>query len=394
MARQKVFIQGEHFIGEFPHDAEIGFQASKRGLRRRLCKVDELRGMKNEERIKRLQALYVTKEKAIRHDQLKQEAQDKQQTLIRQKMTVKDAGKQWLAEILATNNPKTYRNYKRTIDLYLAACGNHVLRQFSRRHNITFFNYLQAMPSPNGGTLSAATQNYHMRQLNAFLMWAYEHEIINKRHQLKKAVQPQKDMETLDIELLERLGKHIESRLTHAQTTREHRHLANMLRAYKMATQSLLRIGAIWAMKLEWIDLDSKLIRIQDNLELDWKPKKLKWPNKPINQHLFSFLMADLATRPPQERYFLDNGKGQPWYADKSDISKFATKLCKECGLPAIKPFHWGMRATMITHLLLNGAEPHKVQQLADHSSLATTMLYFNTRKVDQAEVAELLPEV
>lgn len=147
-------------------------------------------------------------------------------------------------------------------------------------------------------------------------------------------------------------------------------------------------------MKLEWIDIENKLLRIQDNPELKWHPKKLKWPNKPINQHLHQFLINDLKSRSTAERYYLDNGKGHPWYADKSDVSKFATKLCKECGFPAIKPFHWGMRASMITHLLLNGAEPHKVQQLADHSSLATTMLYFNTRKVDQAEVAELLPEV
>lgn len=193
--------------------------------------------MEVEEHIRKLQMLYVAKEQEIRYSQLKKEADDKRQRLTREKMTVKEAANRWLAEILATNSSKTHCNYKRTIEHYLMACGDHPLRHFGRRQNITFFNYLQGLPSHHGGTISAATENYHMRQLNAFLMWAYEHEIINKRHQLKKASQPQKDMETLDIELLNRLGKHIESRLNHSQSCKEQRDFTNMLRAYKMATQ-------------------------------------------------------------------------------------------------------------------------------------------------------------
>ena len=61
-----------------------------------------------------------------------------------------------------------------------------------------------------------------------------------------------------------------------------------------------------------------------------------------------------------------------------------ASKIFKELGLPSIKPFHWGMRATMITELLLVGEDPYAVQQLADHDSIKTTMLYLNRRKVKQ----------
>lgn len=67
MARRKVFIQGDHYIGEFPHDAEMGFKASLRGLRRRLCPVDELKDMGVSTRSLRLHALYVAKEQEIRY---------------------------------------------------------------------------------------------------------------------------------------------------------------------------------------------------------------------------------------------------------------------------------------------------------------------------------------
>ena len=49
-----------------------------------------------------------------------------------------------------------------------------------------------------------------------------------------------------------------------------------------------------------------------------------------------------------------------------------------------IKPFHWEKWATMITALLSDNVAPHIVQRLADHSSLSTTMLYFNTRIISQ----------
>ena len=76
-------------------------------------------------------------------------------------------------------------------------------------------------------------------------------------------------------------------------------------------------------------------------------------------------------------------------FYDQGDISTMASKIFKELGLPSIKPFHWGMRATMITELLLVGEDPYAVQQLADHDSIKTTMLYLNRRKVKQKKAVD-----
>ena len=85
----------------------------------------------------------------------------------------------------------------------------------------------------------------------------------------------------------------------------------------------------------------------------------------------------------------MDNGLGGQWRTDRSDVSKWMTKTCKAAGLPNIKPFHWGIRATMITELLTAGVDPYAVQKLADHESINTTMLYFNKRKVDQKKASD-----
>lgn len=71
------------------------------------------------------------------------------------------------------------------------------------------------------------------------------------------------------------------------------------------------------------------------------------------------------------------------------------SKQVQACGLPdGVKPFHWGMRAAMITWLLNDGESPQKVQQLADHADIQTTMRYYNTREASQRSAVERLPEI
>ncbi len=43
----------------------------------------------------------------------------------------------------------------------------------------------------------------------------------------------------------------------------------------------------------------------------------------------------------------------------------------------------------MITELLLQKTDPYAVQQLADHDNIETTMLYLNTRKVQQKNAVD-----
>ena len=120
----------------------------------------------------------------------------------------------------------------------------------------------------------------------------------------------------------------------------------------------------------------------------------MKFPNKPINDHLFEFLKDDLSKRSPKEKWYLDKGNGEQWLKERGNISIYAAKIFTAIGLPRIKPFHHGMRATMITWLLHNGTDPKEVQQLADHNELTTTMKYFNARTIDQTKATNNIPEL
>ncbi|WP_296059532.1 site-specific integrase [uncultured Amphritea sp.] len=394
MSRRLFFKVGKNWVGEFPHDHETGFVRDRRGIRRKLISIEALELIPKDQQAGRLVRLYHAKEYEIRNATAKQKELKKQKRRDRLKMTVRQGVKLWLSEIERSSSLETHKSYAQSLNLYFDAVGNHLLMDFDREYNMRFFNALSERPGKNGQIVAKATQNKHMRHLQAFLNWAHDNELIERQFNLKRAAAPRKDMDTLDLSALIKIREYLDQRIESAETNKEKRHTLNLIRAFKLATNSLLRLGAIWSLRLDHIDLKNRIIRIRNNDELNWKNKKNKWPNKPINDALYEFLKEDLAQRPASHKYFLDNGLGQPWYKNINSLSTAMKAVYIANGLDNIKPFHHGFRATMITELLLRGEDPYCVQQLADHDSVQTTLLYLNTRKVSQAKAANAIPAI
>lgn len=393
MARTKFMWRGDSVIGIFPEDFERGFVPGRRGLRRKLCTRSELDRLSDDRKKSLLHDLYLQKEYEIKQSQINEKLARSKKKAEKKKATLKEVANKWLSEVKEIKRIKTYNTYKKSIDLYISIVGNHPLSDFDREKNMDFFIGLRNVENPTTKKpIAASTQNAHMRQLQIFLNWAYDNEYMQRRILLKKEKVPQKDMETFTIEQVELLEQLLKQRADENMGKRFEKKYLNLYRAFLLARHTLLRVGHIWSLKLECIDLDSQFIRITENTELGWYPKGLKWPNKHINKTLYEFLKEDLKNRDSKERYFLDGGDGKPWCHGVDVISKNMRKLCNELGLPKnVKPFHWGVRATFITWLLNEGVDPVKVQHLADHSDLATTMKYFNTRVANQKSAADLL---
>ncbi|QQD22309.1 tyrosine-type recombinase/integrase [Oceanospirillaceae bacterium ASx5O] len=394
--RQLISIdKSGHIVGQFPHDPQAGFVARRNGLRRRLVSAKEAAQYDLEAALQIAQDRYALEEKRIREKQFVADESRRQAEYRRKNLSVADAADNWLKHVAVVASDKTASRYAQTIRLYLYTVGDHRLRDFSLEYNVRFYDALAKVEAVNRGgrPISAATQNMHMRHLSVFLHWAYDNELIDKLPRLKKAQPKIKEMEVFSVAQLEKLKAWLLHNLEHSAPGRPTVNARNLYRAFMLATNALLRKGAIGSLPLSGIDLDARLIRIRDVPELGWKNKASRWPNKPINGRLFDFLQADLAARGPKERWYLDDGAGNPWYADQSHISKAMTRACRAAGLPAgVKPFHWGMRAAMITWLLNDGEAPQRVQMLADHASITTTMRYFNTREASQKSAVERLP--
>ena len=393
MARKRFYIRNGNHVGEFP--PEDGWQKDRRGVRRTLCSVASLLHLSEDEQQLKLWDLYRENLVDLKKIREKEKEKKARQRRDRKNWMVSKAARTWLAAAESDNVSMTVSDYRRSLDLYLDAVGDHPLKEFDQLKYADYLKYLkQQRGKLPGSKMSATTVNKHARQFQVFLNWAYEMEIIDRLPKLKKPQKPKKDMDTYDIDDLFLIRQRIEERQATARRNEDHHEvmqMTNALRVWWMATYSIMRLGPLWAMKLSWIDMKKKIIRIQDNPDLDWKNKKQKWPNKPIAAKLTKFLKKDLAKRSKKEVYFLDKGNGEPWYLQRGDISRLFSELCEECDLPKLKPLHHGFRATMITHLLLEGIDPQSVQQLADHEDLATTMSYRDSRKTSQKNaVSEL----
>lgn len=389
MSRKLYSKHRGNYVGLFP--PEGGWQRGRKGIQRTLCSIDELEHLSELDRAVRLTELYSRKAREI-NDERYQKEQERKKKAQRKFWTVSQAIELWLSAVKVHCTEKTANMYKRSLDLYITACGNHEMRDYDNEKYLDYLKYLKNEATYRGRKLADTTIHTHVRQFKNFLLFCKDKKIINDIERLKMPHLPKKDMRTLTLDHLKKLENHIVTTLTMAEMESDLkaiRDMKNMFRAFMMGTQMIGRVGAMWSLKLENIDLESRLVYIRDNPELKWKNKWRKHPDKPMTDELYEFLKKDLSKRGRYEKYYLDKGNGEQWFLDQGSLSTFASKLFKKLNLPKVKPFHWGMRATMITELLLQKTDPYAVQQLADHDNIETTMLYLNTRKVQQKNAVD-----
>jgi integrase len=394
MSRKEFGYRGKYIVGIFPEDPGIGHIRGRRGIRRTLCSRKEVRDMEPHAAAEYIARLHAAKQYEIRRAQIDERLAIDKKKAQNRAATFSLASSEWLGVVKASNSAKTYILYRSTINLYLKTIGDHKLKYFDRSYNVRFLNTLAEQKSkrPPFSIISNATQNMHTRHLQNFISWAYDWEYLTKPIRIKKAKLVKKDMKTFTIEEVNALQAHLKSKYYEKNNPRLTRLNKNLYRAFMLARHTLVRSGHLWALKLNNIDLEHKLIYFTENAALNWKPKGMKWPNKPINRTLMTFLKEDLKGRNELEQYYLDKGDGRPWYLNHSNISKPLRAACNELGLSKqIKPFHWGIRATFITYLLNEGVPPQEVQQLADHSDISTTMGYYNTRASSQKNAVDML---
>ncbi len=392
--RRLFFIDRGRYMGEFPPDLDKGWQNERRGLRRALAKVEDLAHLSDAELERELEKRWYRKEREIREEQSQAFQQEEIEARKLKRMKVMEAVAKWSIALSVTNSERIQKQYLSSLKHYVKAVGDHELGKYQKFFETNFKAYLQTCTSKTGKPFSATTQNKHIRHVNVFFTWAYEHDLIHKAIKLSGLRIPRKDMETLEIEDLDKAIEYAANKANAATTRTERMRYKSLERAMMIARHTILRAGAIWSLKLENIDLKNRIIKIQEVPEIGWKPKALKYPRKPINDALYEYLKKDLEERDESEIWYLDYGEGKQWRRDDGNLSREAAKLFKEMEYPAIKPFHEGFRSTLITHMLVSGVPITTVQQLADHSSIKTTESYLDRRRIQQEQAVEALNNI
>lgn len=392
MARKWFYIdKNGNCIAEFPRDILKGWESGKRGVRRKIAHLKDFEGRADKEVERELENLWILKEREFRQQQVEKDRQAEELKSRKKRLSIKEVLLLWLNSLEITNKRQTKIDYKRSVELFINAIGDFQLMAYDTSYGIKFRAYMQQYRKANGRPISLSSQQKHVRHLNVFFNWAFEHEYIKKPIKLKSIKVPRKDMKTLDVTDLDKVIKAVALKAVNAEKAAIRARYKGLERAMVLARHTILRSGAIWALKLANIDLDARIIKIEAVPEIGWTPKALKYPIKPINDDLYKYLSLDLESRSPDEIWYLDDGCGEQWRKVLGNLTRDAARAFEELGYPKMKPFHEAFRSTLITHMLVQGVAVPTVQQLADHSSIQTTYGYLDTRRVQQEQAVAAL---
>ena len=285
-----------------------------------------------------------------------------------------DAAQLWLKSIEGALSPRTITEYRRAIKLWVEINGNHSLTYFNSDANARF------LQNRLGQNASDATIQKDQRSLQVFANWLFHEGTLDRQIYIRKRRVESKEPEIYTEDDLDRMEKLIK------KNGRD-----DWLRTYWMARYAVMRVGEIWALPLNNIDLHRRTITVGDVPELGWTVKTRQRRKVAIGKNLLSLLQQDLKTRSPNERGFLDTGHGDPAYTTPWSLTQVFRRRCKKLGIIGPKPLH-GIRSAGITKMLLtSGGRAELVAAMAGHSVAVMLKHYARITDQDAKKVADLL---
>jgi len=145
--RRAIYKSGKNYVCEI--EPEGGWQRDRRGIRRILCKIDDVKHLPEAQLMQYLSTLHQEILRSILYKEAEEKKAKQQQAILKKNMTVLQAKNLWCDEIEAHLDKATIRDYKKSITLYVQAAGNHKLCVFTKQHNNKFVRHLKVLyPTP------------------------------------------------------------------------------------------------------------------------------------------------------------------------------------------------------------------------------------------------------
>ena len=271
--------------------------------------------------------------------------------------------------------------YKACLKHFVDAIGDFDLESPPEELDEKFLQYLQRRDMSNESI------NSNVRQVQSFFIWCDNKKVTKERIQLKGTDVTDKVPDTFSDAQMDSLLGLIEEHLAEAGENEYKRISAiNQRRALFMLRYSGARAGEIISLPLDRIsvfnadmlDVDGlQQFLIADVPEIGFRVKGKHEAFVPIaNTQLIDFLIEDLATRNPNEKWYLDNGQGdRQWNSVQTFGRPFDANL-RKLGIKG-KRTH-GFRATVISTLLNKGVPAVAVKTYVRHKHLSTTLGYWS----------------
>ena len=360
----------------------------KRALRRTLCSIEEASykisrsGIKQKrtdiEKAKLIHSKIIQIQSQLDSSIKKEKEKPKQSS-----QSIQNLSKNWLKDVVSRNTGKTVQTYSKTIEYFIEAVGNYNIEDHTSAHLNEFTGYLK------NRKISTQTRIKYIRQLQAFFNWSCSELKIVKIN-LRNETPTTDEIETFSENELKDIELCILEKHKKANTKYRKMMFYNDYRAFKLLVNSGFRRAEVLTLTLDNILLDEKEneeIRVRENKEFKFIPKKNKKRSLPIVHHGFKeFLLEDVSRRSDEEKYFLDNGKGLPYLTSYNRFTKRFKFYCDDLGIsakkPRIKPLH-AFRATYITKLVNINVDIFSIMKIVGHDNIETTQRYVNQNKDD-----------
>jgi len=294
-------------------------------------------------------------------------------------------------------------------------------RALSGLHQFKLRDYLEsdavkAKPRENWktvpeGDLSARSKNKRIKALKQFGRWLEDTgripkspfrrlQLLNEASDLRRwrTVYTQEQYEALRRAALRRpLAEAKQQRVNKGVTPQERRKLRRLgllrVLAYDLGHGVGMRRDEI--VTLRWLDLDlpQGLVSI-----LTKKGKAMRLDTVPVESHILRRLRSlarKRSDRRPQDRLF-NNERGRTVVPNpktlRRDMASAGIDPTNQRG--EVLDFH-ALRTTFITNQANKGTLPHRLQKLARHAKIETTLKYYTRVTLDElrAEVEKALPE-
>ena len=358
---------------------------NKRAIRRKLCTYDEAtHAGEGTNRRKRTKKQYTDFTKKLWRE-MNQRIQNEAKELDPEEYTFKKISKKWVTHKNIMVKKNTVDKYKHSLKHWSSANKKDIqLNNINQTHFDKLIKYLTERDT------SLAYQESVIREIKIFLNWAETQGFMNKVPKVEFKKPTKKKPRIYTDEQLTNIEAAIREKIK--TTPYRNNEYNNHLRIHMMLKLTGMRIGEVWSMELDRIKIDHlpPYLHIIDVKELSFTVKGRVEHSVNISAKLLHFLKDDISKRNKEERWYLDNGKGQLAYHNAKAASLALFRWNKRLGISGIKRAH-GYRATVVTKLGNTGVQTERTQKLVGHKDRKTTDGYFNTDLLDTQELVDKL---
>ena len=270
---------------------------------------------------------------------------------------------QWLEFVKAHKSAQTYESYELSARLFEKYCSQVEMAYWSDHFSAEL----------KKAQTSANTAHKHCNQISIGINWAKKRHLLPVDLFFEVPARKKKIQASLSWEEVLKIEEYflIQNKPCH--------------RAWKMMRHTAMRISEVSNLLLERIDLQKRVILIQDLEETGFAVKGGHEESIPISKGLYEFLESDLRKRNKQEKFYIDDGFGKRLWSQNPKV--FGRHL-RKLGYRGVKPTHC-VRAAVLTRLASCGFNQFQIQKLARHRSLETTRGYVNQGAIGLSELVE-----